>query len=553
VHRKTWLLLVATAVAVLSLGVVGCGGDDDEGGAGGSDTSATSQGPAADQTLTIAWGAEPPSLDPGKATDTTSSNVLLAIMDPLVKLNPDTLEAEPALAESWDVNGNEVTFHLRDDATWTNGDPVTAQDFVYSWKRTLSPELAADYAYQLYGIEGAAEYNGCTKNCDALADKVGVEAVDDQTLKVTLTSPQPWFIQQASHHSFLAVNQKAVEQFGDDWTEPGNIVTNGPFMLESWDHEASINLVKNPDWRDADSVTLEKINGPIIVDGTTRVQAFEAGEVDTLDGAGLPPEEIERLKQEPYYEQYPALGTYYYGFNTKNLGLNERQALSLAINRKIITDEIDRTGRDQATGMTPKGIAGFDTINPNSPWLPAEGDIDAAKEALAAEPNPKTSINLFYNDSPGHKEIAVAIQDMWKDLGISTTVKSQEWAQFLEFLGPPPNKAVDVYRLGWIYDFPDAINGLELFTCDSGNNNTNWCNKDYDALVTQAKQTEDTEARWDLYRQMEGIMFDEDGELPITPIMWYTYPNLENDAVRDTFFISPLDQIDFTKVVVQGG
>jgi oligopeptide transport system substrate-binding protein len=552
VHRKTWLLLVATAVAVLSLGAVGCGGDDDEGGAGGGDTSATSQGPAADQTLTIAWGAEPPSLDPGKATDTTSSNVLLAIMDPLVKLNPDTLEAEPALAESWDVNGNEVTFHLRDDATWTNGDPVTAQDFVYSWKRTLSPELAADYAYQLYGIEGAAEYNGCTKNCDALADKVGVEAVDDQTLKVTLTSPQPWFIQQASHHSFLAVNQKAVEQFGDDWTEPGNIVTNGPFMLESWDHEASINLVKNPDWRDADSVSLEKINGPIIVDGTTRVQAFEAGEVDTLDGAGLPPEEIERLKQEPYYEQYPALGTYYYGFNTKNLGLNERQALSLAINRKIITDEIDRTGRDQATGMTPKGIAGFDTINPNSPWLPPEGDIDGAKEALAAEPNPKTSINLFYNDSPGHKEIAVAIQDMWKELGIDTTVKSQEWAQFLEFLGPPPNKAVDVYRLGWIYDFPDAINGLELFTCDSGNNNTNWCNKDYDALVTQAKQTEDTEARWDLYRQMEGIMFDEDGELPITPIMWYTYPNLENDKVRDTFFISPLDQIDFTKVVVQG-
>ena len=262
-------------------------------------------------------------------------------------------------------------------------------------------------------------------------------------------------------------------------------------MLESWDHEASINLVKNPDWRDADSVSLEKINGPIIVDGTTRVQAFEAGEVDTLDGAGLPPEEIERLKQEPYYEQYPALGTYYYGFNTKNLGLNERQALSLAINRKIITDQIDRTGRDQATGMTPKGIAGFDTINPNSPWLPPEGDIDAAKEALAAEPNPKTSINLFYNDSPGHKEIAVAVQDMWKELGIDTTVKSQEWAQFLEFLGPPPNKAVDVYRLGWIYDFPDAINGLELFTCDSGNNNTNWCNKDYDALVAEAKTTED--------------------------------------------------------------
>jgi ABC-type oligopeptide transport system substrate-binding subunit len=547
-------MLVAALVAVLTLGAAGCGGDDDDEGAG-DQTGATDTGggPAAEQVLRIAWGAEPPSLDPGKATDTTSSNVLLAIMDPLVRLNPDTLEPEPSLAESWEVDGSTVTFHLNQDATWTNGDPVTAQDFVYSWKRTLSPELAADYAYQLYGIKGAAEYNGCEKDCDKLADAVGVTAVDDYTLQVELTSPQPWFLGQVSHHSFLAVNQKAVEEFGDNWTDPANIVTNGPFALESWEHEASINLVKNEDFRDADNVTLDRIDGTIIVDGVTRVQAFEAGEVDALDGAGLPPEDIERLKQEPYYEQYPALGTYYYGFNTKNIGLDQRKAMSLAINRKIITDEIDRTGRAQATGMTPQGIKGFDVINPNSPWLPAEGDMDNAQQQLAAEPNPKTKINLFHNDAPGHKEIAVAVQDMWKDLGIETTIKAQEWAQYLEFLGPPPNKAVDVYRLGWIYDFPDAINGLELFTCDSGNNNTNWCSEDYDAIVEEARKTVDDDARYELYRQLEDLMFGEDGDVPLTPIMWYTYPNLENDAVRDTFFISPLDQIDFTKVVVQGG
>ncbi|MGH3057173.1 MAG: peptide ABC transporter substrate-binding protein, partial [Gaiellaceae bacterium] len=371
-RRKTWLLLVA-ALAILALGVAGCGGDDDEGDAGGDTGAATDDGgaPAADQTMTIAWGAEPPSLDPGLATDTTSSNVILSIMDPLVELNPDTLEPEPALAESWEVDGTTVTFTLRQDGTWTNGDPVTAADFEYSWKRTLDPELAADYAYQLYGIVGAAEYNGCEADCAALRDQVGVTAVDDYTLQVELTSAQPWFIQQVAHHSFLAVHQETVEQFGADWTEPGNIVTNGPFMLESWEHEATINLVKNPDWRDADSVSLERIDGRIIVDGTTRVQAFEAGEVDALDGAGLPPEEIERLKEEPYYEQYPALGTYYYGFNTKNISdVNERRALSLAINRQIITDDIDRTGRDQATGMTPNGMPGFETLNPESPWLP---------------------------------------------------------------------------------------------------------------------------------------------------------------------------------------
>ena len=554
-RRKTWLLLVA-ALAILALGVAGCGGDDDDGDAGGDTGAATDDGgaPAADQTMTVGWGAEPPSLDPGLATDTTSSNVILAIMDPLVELNPDTLEAEPALAESWEVDGTTVTFTLRQDGTWTNGDPVTAADFEYSWKRTLDPELAADYAYQLYGIVGAAEYNGCEADCAAMRDQVGVTAVDDFTLEVELTSAQPWFIQQASHHSFLAVHQETVEQFGADWTEPGNIVTNGAFMLESWEHEATINLVKNPDWRDADSVSLERINGNIIVDGTTRVQAFEAGEIDAIDGGGVPPEEIDRLKEEPYYEQYPSLGTYYYGFNTKNISdVNERRALSLAINRQIITDDIDKTGRDQSTGFTPNGMPGFDTLNPESPWLPPQGDTAQAEELLSQVANPHQKINVFHNDAPGHKEIAVAVQDMWNDLGIQTTIKAQEWAQYLEFLGPPPNDAVDVYRLGWIYDFPDAINGLELFTCDSGNNNTNWCNEEFDALVEQARGEDDEAARFELYAQMEDIMFGEDGEVPLTPIMWYTFPNLENDRVRDTFFISPLNQIDFTKVVVQEG
>ena len=549
-RRNPWLLLVAAVLAVLALGVAGCGGDDEP---AAGDTGEAEE-PAAEQVITIGWGAEPPSLDPGLATDTTSANVILNIMDPLVVLD-ENLEPQPNLAESWEVSedGTTVTYTLRQDGAWTNGDPVTAADFEYSWKRTLSPALAADYAYQLYGIVGAQEYNACEQNCEALADEVGVTAVDDYTLEVQLTGPQPWFVGQSAHHSFLAVHQATVDEHGEQWTEPGNIVTNGAFQLEAWEHEATIDLVKWDEWRNADEVDLTRVNGRIIVDGTTRVQAFEAGEVDALDGAGLPPEEIERLKSEPYYEQYPALGTYYYGFNTANIGEEQRKAMSLAINRKIITDEIDRTGRSQATGMTPEGVKGFEVINPNSPWLPAEGDMTQAQELMSQAADAKTNINLFHNDSPGHKEIAVAVQSMWSELGIETTIKAQEWAQYLEFLGPPPNKAVDVYRLGWIYDFPDAINGLELFTCDSGNNNTNWCNEEYDALVEEARATVEDEARYEIYRQLEGIMFDEAGEVPFSPIMWYTYPNLEQDSIRDTFFINPLDQIDFTKVVVQGG
>jgi oligopeptide transport system substrate-binding protein len=552
VSRKKVLLLVTGLFGALAIAAAGCGGGD-EGGAGGTGGGTAA---AAEQVLRMGWGAEPPSLDPGLATDTTSSNVLLAIMDPLVRLNPETNEAEPSLAESWDLSedGKTVTYHLSPDGKWTNGDPVTAGDFVYSWKRTLSPELAADYAYQLYGIVGGFEYNSCTKKCEALADKVGVEAPDDSTLVVHLTSAQPWFIQQSAHHSFLAVHQATVEQFGDKWTEPANIVTNGPFKLAKWEHEAEIDLVKNDEWRDAASVKLTSIPGKIVVDGTTRVQSFESGEIDALDGSGIPPDEIARLKETPEYELYPSLGTYYYGVNIKNIAdVHQRRALSLAMNRREIIDQIAQADQLVATGMSPKGISGFDQINPNSPWTPEEADLDQAKDELSQAASPKKDINLFFNNAPGHKEIATAVQAQWTQLGINSTLKQQEWAQYLEFLGPPPNNAVDVYRLGWIYDFPDAINGLELWTCDSGNNNTNYCDKDFDALVAQAKEEPDETARFAIYKQLEEKLFGQDGALPIMPIYWYTYPNLEKLSVKDTFFISALDQIDFTKVEVKSG
>jgi ABC-type oligopeptide transport system substrate-binding subunit len=550
--KKRWLW-PAAVVAALALGAAGCGGGNDEnqGAQGGQG------GQAAEQVITVNWGAEPPSLDPGLATDTTSSNILLNIMDPLVKLD-DNLNAVPNAAESWDVSkdGTKVTLHLRDDLKWTNGDPVTASDYVYSWKRTISPELGADYAYQFFGIKGAEEYNSCDPkkdDCAALADKVGVTAPDDKTLEITLTSPQPWFIQQMSHHSFLAVNQKDVEQFGDKWTEAANIVTNGPFKLARWEHDSRIDLVKWDQWRDAKDVSLTRVNGRMITDGTTAVQAFEAGEVDSLAGSGLPPAEMPRLKQLDTYEQYPALGTYYYGINIKNItDPNQRRAMAMAIDRQTIIDSIAQADQLPATGYVPKGMPGFDTLTPNSQWLPPSGDIDQAKQLMSKVQNPKTDINLLLNDAPGHKEIAVAVQDMWKDLGLDVTIKQQEWAQFLEFLGPPPDKSVDVYRLGWIGDYPDAINFLDQWTCDSGNNNSNFCNKQYDELVNKVKTTNmDEQQRFDTYKQLEDILFGQNGEMPIIPIYWYTYANLEALSIKDTFKINPLDQVDLTQVKVQ--
>jgi oligopeptide transport system substrate-binding protein len=556
--RTLWLLLAAL-VASLALVAAGCGGDDEGGDAAGTGTSSGSTeeqggGEAADQTITINWGTEPPSLDPGLASDTTSANILLNIMDPLVKLDED-LNPVPSLAESWDVSedGKTVTFHLRDDGKWTNGDPVTAKDFEYSWKRTISPELAADYAYQFYGIVGAQEYNGCKANCAAMKDKVGVNATDDRTLVVKLTTPQPWFIQQVAHHSFLAVHEPTVKKFGAKWTEAANIVTDGPFKLQTWQHNSKIDIVKNEEWRDAGDVTLTRVNGRMISDGTTAVQAFEAGEIDVT--GSLPPEEIPRLKDTEDYQQYPGLGTYTYGFNVKNItDVNQRKAMALAINRREIIDNIAQADQLPATGWTPEGMPGYDTIvDPPSPWLPENGDLEQAKTLMDKVASPKKDITLLLNDSPGHRDIAVAVQAAWKQLGLNVTIKQQEWAQFLEFIGPPPDKSIDVYRYGWIGDYVDAINFLELWTCKSGNNSTNYCDPEYDKLVEKARRTQDNDARYEIYHQLEEKLLGEDGAVPVAPIYFYTYVQLERPTVQDTYDINLLDQTDLTKVVVTEG
>jgi len=531
-------LLLALAFAAAS-----CGGNSSSSGdsSGGGDT------------ITVNWGTEPPSLDPGLATDTTSANILQNIMDPLVKLGPPPgLKPIPSLAESWTESdgGKTVTFKLRDDGRWTNGDPVTANDFEYSWKRTISPELAADYAYQFNGIVGAQEYNSCKSNCDALRDKVGVKALDAHTLQVKLTSSQPWFVQQVAHTSFLAVNKKAVEKFGDKWTEAKNIVTDGPFKLASWEHDSRIDMVKWDGWRDAKDVSLKRVNGRMISDGTTAVQAFEAGEVDVT--ASLPPDEIPRLKDTPEYDNYAALGTYYYGLNTKNItDVKQRRAMALAIDRQTIIDNIAQADQVPSTGYTPKGMPGFDAIDPHSPWLPASGDMDKAKQLMSQVQNPKKSITLWYNEDPAHKAIAVAVQSMWKQLGIDVTLKAQEFAQYLEFLGPPPNKSVDAFRLGWIGDYVDAMNFLEQWTCKSGNNNTNYCDPSYDALVDQARNQPDNDKRYEIYGKLEDKLLGENGAVPFIPIYWYTYVELERQSIKDTYNLNLLDQVDLTKVKVQ--
>jgi len=517
--------------------------------AAGSSFAVTGKSDA--KVLKMVIGAEPPSLDPGLATDTTSSNTLYSIMDPLVKLGNDpSLKPVPNLASSWEVKGTNVTLHLRKDGKWTNGDPVTAQDFVWSWLRTISPELAADYAYQFFGIAGAEAYNSCDAakaDCNALKAKVGITAPDKYTLKIKLTSPQPWFIQLLSHHAFLAVHRATVEKYGEKWTEPGNIVTDGPFALTAWKHDASLTLTKNAKFRDAKSVKLDRVEQQIIPDGTTALNAFEAKNVD-INTNTPNPADVPRLKKTSTFHIYQALGTYYYGFNVRNISdVNQRRAMSAAIDRKAITKFITQTGQVPAYSFTPSKIAGGNVIDAHH-WISPVHDTAKAKAFMAKVKNPKKSIALFHNNSPAHAKIAVAVQAFWqKDLGLNVTIRVQEWKQFLEFLGPPPNEAVDVFRLGWIGDFPDAYNFLQLFTCKSGNNHSNFCNAKYDALINKAVTAPNTDARYKIYQQAEDMLTGPNGDLPIMPIYWYTYTANVRENVKG-FSINLLDQWDLSKV-----
>ena len=502
------------------------------------------------QNLRVIIGSEPPSLDPGLATDTTSGSILSNLTEPLIKFGPAPLyKAVPSAAQSWVVKGANVTLNLRKDMKWTNGQSVTAADYVYAWQRTISPELGSDYAYQFFGIKGAEAYNSCdpkAADCNALRSQVGVSAPSKFVLRVQLKAPQAWFIQQLNHQSFSAVHRATVEKFGDKWTEAANIVTYGPFKLTSWQHDASLTLTKDPKWRDAKSVKLNKVTLTVITDATTAENAYAAGNADANE-TDLAPASVPKWLKNPEYKTNGTIGTYYYGFNVKNIpDVNQRRAMAFAIDRKAIIRYVTKGGQFPAKGFTPNRTPGSKEILKNS-TMPAVSKLAQAKAFMAKVKNPKTNINLYFNTSAGHAAIATAVQAFWKELGITTTLKNMEFGQYLQFLGPPPNADVDVYRLGWIYDYPDAYNGFELWKCDSGNNNTGWCNKKYDAIVQKAAVTVNDDARFKLYQQAETILTGPNGALPIMPIYWYVFHSLVKPYVQG-YESNLVDAVDYTKV-----
>ena len=509
-------------------------------------------------TLRIAVAFEPLSLDPGLLPDVISANFALNMMDPLVKLN-DELEPEAALAQSWEIRdeGKAVTFHLRQDGRWTNGDPVTAADYEYAWKRVLDPELASETAFQLYGIAGAREYNGCDpkrQDCAALRDRVQVNAVDKTTLEVRLTSSQPWFLAQSAAATFLPVHRKTVEQFGEKWTEPANIVTNGPYRLTAWRHGESLRLAKWGKWRNAATVKIGRIDARVIRDATTALLAFEAKEIDAcLENACIPSDDVERLQAGDAYVRVPGLGTLYFGFNMKTVpDLNLRRALAFALDRRSVVENVTKRHEEPATSFTPKGMPGFETIAQD--FLPQAADLAAARRYLAKVSSSRRKLNLVYTTGlhPAAGEIAVAVQAMWREIGIETTLRPMEAQRFLEQVGPPLHSSVDVWLVGWIGDYVDDINFLEVWTCPGRNSPGSYCDAAYDALIERARSTPDDAERHELYAQAEEKLTGPSGRLPVSPLFWSTFTTLRRSGIEG-WEPNLLDQYDFTKVSISNG
>jgi oligopeptide transport system substrate-binding protein len=517
----------------------------------GGDKSSVEPNGREGQTFRFNLGAEPPTLDPGLANDVASGNVILNLMEGLVRLD-ENLEPVPALAESWTVENGTLVFRLRTDGRWTNGDPVTAHDFEYAWKRALSPELASAAAFQLYDLAGAAEYNGCDpkrQDCARLAERVGVDALDARTLEVHLTTQQPWFLGRLSNSVFLPVHRATVERFGERWTEPANIVTNGPFRLTAWAHNSSLTLERWEQWRAAGSVALDRVEVSMISDAVTALQAFEAGELDGCfdQAVCVPTAELERLRDGEELAELPALATISLGVNLAVVpDADQRRALAQALDRRTLVDEVVKSGAP-ASSFTPREMPGYEVIQQD--FIGETPDLQAAEEALAGSERPTRTLRFLSSTSELERDLGVAVQAMWSDLDIDLALQRRDFAQFVQALGPPAEKGIGVFFFGWIGSFVDDIEFLEAFVCESPSNFTGFCNPEYDRLVERARATEDDEARYALYAELEAMLTGPEGTFPIIPLYWPTLAVLR-DADVHGWEPNALGIFDLTKVSI---
>ena len=470
-------------------------------------------------------GSEPQGIDPHIVTGVPEHHILISLCEGLTIPNPNPTGSDgyiPGTAESWSISddGKEYIFKLNKNAKWSNGDPVTADDFVWSWKRILTASLGSQYPDMLYYLVGAYEYhNGEIDNFD----EVGIKALDSHTLKVNLKNPTPFFIGLLSHYSTWPVHKETVLKHGDiddrngEWTRPGNFVCNGPFQLKTWELNNKIVVEKNPHYYDASMVRLNEIHYYPVSNVMTEDRMFRAGQLHLTSSMPTQKCPIYIEEKNPNLKIDPYMGTYFYRINTENETLSDvrvRKALAYSIDRQLLVDKVTQCGQIPAYSFTPPGSNGYQpsTEIPYDPVL--------AKQLLAeagySSDNPFPKLEILFNTNEGNRKVALAIQQMWQnELGIEVELVNQDWKVYLsrEMVGD-----FQISRAGWIGDYEDPNTFLDLMRPNRGNNKTGWENMDFDALVEEANTINDQEKRYELLNEAEKILIDN---MPIIPL--YTY------------------------------
>ena len=468
--------------------------------------------------LVILNGAEPESIDPAVITGQLDGRICYALFDGLLHFDRFG-KPRPAIAERWDLSsdGKTYTFHLRSDAKWSNGDPVTATDFLRSWKRVLLPETSSEYAYLLYQIKNAKEFNaGTLKDFD----KVGIKAVDDETLQVELDAPVPYFLDLCAFATLLPVHIPTVEKYGDDWIKPGKLVNDGPFLLKEWRLNYRIRLEKNPLYWDAAHVALHTVDALPIENSITAYNFYASHVADLILDKGLTPSSlIPDLKIRPDFHAAPFLGTYFIRFNVTRKPFNDvrvRQAFAMVIDRNRIVEKITQAGEPPAYSFTPPGTAGG-----YQPPKMFECNIQKARELMAAAGYPDgkgfPSVAYLYDNKKLNEDIAVEIQNMLADgLAVHVDLQKQEWKVYLNSLS---QFDYDFARSSWVGDYNDPNTFVDCFVTGSGNNRTGWSSKEYDGLIAAAAQEPDTTKRLQILYHAEEILLNE--ATPICPLYFY--------------------------------
>jgi oligopeptide transport system substrate-binding protein len=536
---KPFQKTLAAALVSSAIFVVGCSSDEEAAATtaaapeakSGPTHPVTGEALAADQTFTYWALDEHSSLDPQIMEDTAGSDHARQLFEGLLSQDADG-NLVPGVAETFSANADKTvyTFNLRKDAKWSNGDPVTANDFVYAWKRAVNPETASPYSWymEIMNIQNGAEIIAG----EAEVDSLGVRAVDDYTFEVTLTDSLPYFPMMVNHATVFPTHQATIEAHGADWTKPENMVSNGAYKLTEHVVNERVEMVRNDMYWNNDETIIEKIVTIVVPDDNQGLIRWKAGE---FDRGPVPSGQFKSLKTEYGDEAVamPRLCNYYYTFNLSESGpeafkdVRVRKALAYALDRSVITENILQAGQENAFTFTPSKTAGF--VTPEVEWAgwSQEQRDEEAKRLLAeagyGEDNP-LSFNLLYNTSEGHKQIATAMTQMWKSkLGVEATMNNMEWKTFLTERG---EQNFELARGAWCGDYNEASTFLDLVRSSSGYNDGKYNNAEVDALMDEAKTSADANVQ---YTAVEQILAED---MPIIPVYFYATVFMLNDQVK---------------------